>query len=107
MIARGRFGAAAPVCCSTEAGEALGRDAEFVAFLVLQDGPSMPAYAMFADDRGTEPDEMVNGIRVWIHQVEMDAVLACFDSGALLKYRAGSRRSPSAPPMEAKNSLLP
>jgi hypothetical protein len=50
---------------------------------------------------------MVNGIRVWIHQVEMDAVLACFDSGALLKYRAGSRRSPSAPPMEAKNSLLP
>jgi len=33
--------------------------------------------------------------------------LACFGSGTLLKYQAGSRRSPPAPPMEAKNSLLP
>src|ERR1039458_1162981 len=30
-----------------------------------------------------------------------------FGSGTLLKYHAGSARSPSAPPIEAKTSLLP
>jgi hypothetical protein len=42
------------------------------------------------NDRGTEPHEFVDGRRVWVHQIEVNTVLASFDSGTLWKYQAGS-----------------
>jgi hypothetical protein len=41
---------------SVKAGEALGRDAEFVALRVVHYGPALAGYLVFADDRGTKPD---------------------------------------------------
>ena len=41
---------------SVKAGEALGRDAKFVALRVLHYGPALAGYLVFADDRGTKPD---------------------------------------------------
>ena len=41
--------------CSVKAGEALGRDTEFVALRILHDGPPMAAYLVFSDDRGAKP----------------------------------------------------
>jgi len=41
---------------SVKAGEALGRDAEFVALRVVHYGPALAGYLVCADDRGTKPD---------------------------------------------------
>jgi hypothetical protein len=41
---------------SVKAGEALSRDAEFVALRVLHYGPALAGYLVFADERGTKPD---------------------------------------------------
>lgn len=45
------------------AGDAFGRDAEFVALWVLHHGPAMGSsrQLMFADDRGAVPHELVDG----------------------------------------------
>jgi hypothetical protein len=41
----------------------------------LHDRSALAGYAVFASDRGAKPHEFVDGIRVWIHQVDVNAVL--------------------------------
>jgi hypothetical protein len=41
---------------SLKAGEALGRDTEFVALRVVHYGPALAGYLVFAGDRGAKPD---------------------------------------------------
>jgi hypothetical protein len=48
------------VYCSVSASEALGRDAEFVAFRILHHGPALAWDLMLADDRAAKPNELVN-----------------------------------------------
>jgi hypothetical protein len=46
---------------SVPAGEALGSDVEFVALRVLHDRPALARNLVFADDRGAETNQFVNG----------------------------------------------
>ena len=75
---------------SVKAGEAVGRDAEFVALWVLHYGPALAGYLVFADDRDTEPISSVTASGSGLTKSMWTRFLACFGSGTLLKYQAGS-----------------
>lgn len=70
---------------SAPAGEARGRDAEFVALRILHHSSAVPADPMLADDRGAELGQLVHRCRVWIHHVEVDPVLVPLGLGHLVE----------------------